>query len=819
MPIVTVGSLHPTYLLLAMAHRLEALRGAWFAVGICLAWGSGAAPGGWAWIPVGLLPLVALLPRTRGTRVALVLGFVLESCVFGLLWRTVPVRNDLEGRFEVRLARQVRQDRWIAEILHAPDPGLVGQMVRLRASRSEAPGRTLRGWATLRFPRPPMAPGGFDEERWAGSAGLVGALDSRNLVGLDPPVPTDGTPSLQLWRSRIREAVAGRLATLLDPAASSLWSATLLADASFLPRSVGTAFRRSGLTHMLTVSGFHIVVLGGACLALTSLLRLPVLPGAAGAILVVWSYVLFLAFPPSALRAAAAFTAALVARTRGRPPHAGNALALACGILLLLDPGAPFRMGIQLSVCATAALIWLAPALRAGIPSPVERVLPGILLQGLIASVAATLATAPVLAWHVGCVPWIGIPAGLVASAGFAGGFLATVTLLPLAFLPDVFSIASAGASEMCARLVLEITLRSGDWSAGWIECSRPFPGTLLLWAVGLTSLCLARRHPTVRRSLPLGFLGGATLWLWVGIASGTQEPRAVFLSVGQGDATVLIARDRSAWLIDAGPRGFGDPPRDAGEDVVIPALKALRVSRLEGIVVTHPDLDHWGGVASVARSYPPRFLVEPATRSPDSAAGWDSVRSRVLASTGARHVVMSAGQRIPWGQGALECLSPMRGLSVPDRNAGSLVLAVRERGWRLLLVGDAEAWTERRILSGGWPVRADLLKVGHHGSRNGSSEEFLAAVSPRWALLSAGKHNRYHHPHPEAVARIRHQGARILDTRQGTWMLEGDVEGEIQPRLVPGRWWSGPWERTDLSLAPPPWISNTLSGKSSKKR
>lgn len=769
-------------------HRLEPLRGLWLAAGVLLAWASVALPSPWSWSSPALFACMVFLPRSRGTRLVLVCGSLVGGVVQGSMWGDAPPGGELRGHFEIEVRREVREGRYEATILRGPPGTSPGAMVRISLD-SAGIGERRAGTGALRFPRPPENPGGFDEERWAASAGLSGTLrfDSSRTTG-SAHLPWDK------FRQDLGDRVRSILVARLDASSADLWIATLLADGTRLPRDVNTAFRQTGLYHMLSVSGFHLVVLGGAAMLLLSLLRVGAAASGAGALAVVWLYVAFLGFPDPALRSAVAFSGFVLARWTGRRAHAGNALGLGGAVLVLLDPNSPFQTGVQLTMVATASLIWLAPGLDALV---LPRRGPGwvrSLLRGATASLAATLATAPVLAWSTGLVPWIGIPMGLLASGFFSAGFLASLIVVAMGALPEAWSLGFAGAADLCSRAVLEIALRSGAWEDGWFQVPRPAVVSMVLWfvALGLVASCAAGVAARRRALVGLALLAPFLLWKE---SEPTEGPLVlIFLAVGQGDATLVQVPGAGDWLVDGGPKTFGPHPRDAGQEIVVPALRALRVGSLEGVVVTHPDLDHWGGVPAIGEVVPVTVLVEPAPPNPEPSEGWNHSRGEIIAG-GTVPRGLAFGQRIPLGSfGGLVCLAPGLLDQYPSRNAASLVLSVRWGKARALLAGDAETWTEDRMLASGADLRADLLKVGHHGSKGSSGATFLRAVRPRWAVISCGTRNRYGHPHDQALDRLRQEGARILDTRAGAWKASLHPDGRIEVEPAQVRWWNGPW-------------------------
>ena len=269
---------------------------------------------------------------------------------------------------------------------------------------------------------------------------------------------------------------------------------------------------------------------------------------------------------------------------------------------------------------------------------------------------------------------------------------------------------------------------------------------------------------------------------LWAGQAalslSGRGTLRIVAIDVGQGDA-IALRTPRGRWfLVDAGPRGFGGS--DAGLTRVVPYLHGQGARRLEAIVLTHPDEDHAGGLASVLRHVPAGAVLGPGFSGGQSGHMDGAAEARRA--------------RIPWRRAAagdawtvdgvdFEVLSPARGgpsghSAASSPNEWSVVLRVSFGGFSALLMGDADAAVESRLLDRG-PVT--LLKVGHHGSRTSTSEDFVRAVSPGYALIPVGARNRYGHPDPAVLARLARAGAHVYRTDlDGTVTLTAREDGSV---------------------------------------
>lgn len=782
-----------------LRELLDPLRGFWLFTGAAAGWSLHAMP--WPWgavVGICLLGAAWAFALSRGSRVALLAGLALQAACF-LRWEPAPPPLDREGRFEVAVVRGNPSGSGDCRILSAPDPELRGRTVRCRGGR---PGDTLRGVGELRALRAATNPGGFDARAWGASAGLEGFLRWKDGA---PPDRAPGGPS---WGEGLRRwtavAVQRTLRRRLEPAAASLWTATILARSDALPFDALDAFRSSGLFHMLSVSGFHMAVLGGGLVVLLSLVRVPRRWAWVGAALAVFAYAWLLRFPPAVTRSTVAFAVVAAALWGGRRPHARNALFLAAALLICLDPNLPFRMGAQLTFAATAALLWGTPVLREWLPPEWRR---GRwdkwFWTPLAASLAATLATAPLLAWHTGVVPWIGIPAGLVSGSAFAVGFLAALGTVLLGALPAWCSWGFAGAAEGCARAVYEVALRAGEWEPGRWVVGRPEAGVMAAWLAVLVLVAFTVRR-RFRGAIWVAAVATACAAALLATRHRRPEMRLVFLDVGQGDATLVSWPSGRHWLVDAGPGSRTGGGREAGRDAILPAMRILGIGKLDAVVVSHGDFDHYGGLAGVARGIEPSELFVSVDAGTPPSPGFDTLRAR-LEGRGWKVRAVGGGQILTYSDGArCEVVAPGRWGPVP-RNQASLVLRFGYDTARALVPGDADSISESFQIAAGEPLRSQILQVGHHGSRHSSSLAWLRLVAPREAVLSYGRDNRYGHPHAQVLERLDAVGARAWRTTEGAVVARLSGTGaSVDP--APQAWWRGPWRRADLSL-PLPWI------------
>ena len=260
--------------------------------------------------------------------------------------------------------------------------------------------------------------------------------------------------------------------------------------------------------------------------------------------------------------------------------------------------------------------------------------------------------------------------------------------------------------------------------------------------------------------------------------ALGGQRVELHVIDVGQGDA-IAIRSPRGRWaLIDAGPRGRS---YDAGVARVQPYLSRRQAHALSVLVVTHPDADHIGGAASTMEALPVHALLEPVQPDPRRMylQTLDAARRR-----GTRLIAARAGTRVVMDGVELEVLFPADRLAPPERaNDNSAVILLRFGTFHALLLGDApvsvEQWIARQY---GPELRAQVLKVGHHGSSTSTGDVLLAAIRPALALIPVGRQNRYGHPAPDVLARLRRNGIPVLRTdERGAIVVRADAGGRMR--------------------------------------
>jgi competence protein ComEC len=651
------------------------------------------------------------------------------------------------------------------------------------------PGERWEFSVRLRRPHGGVNPGGFDLEAWLLERGLRATGYVRTGRADEAPqrlatmVWTFGT-AIDRARDELRRRLQQRLQ---GERYGGVLIALVLGDQRAIAEPDWLLFNRTGIAHLVSISGLHITMIAGLAAWFTALAwrrsrRLlalaPVQTAAAcAAVLAALAYCLLAGWGVPAQRTffmLATVAAALVLR---RSSGMATTLALAAAVVCALDPWAAIAPGFWLSFGAVAAIFWISygrlpPAQPAGWKHRLR-------VAGQV-QLAVTLLLVPLTLVLFRQVSLVSPLANAVAIP------LVSFVVTPLALLGALFTALPAPLSSIAVPLlalagaVFDALAAGLHWLAAWNWAAIALPAppwwTLPLALAGV-AWCLAPP------GWPLRWAGA--LWLLPLMTWPPQRPPAdelwvTALDVGQGMALLVETRD-AVLLYDAGPRY--SPDADAGSRVLLPYLRWRGIGRLDALVVSHLDSDHSGGTASIVASLPVgRVLTSIAPGHP--------------ALAGAPAERCASGQRFALGAAEVAVLHPLAGdygRKLPT-NALSCVLMVRLGAQRVLLTGDLPGKQEAELIPRESSLRATLAVAPHHGSRHSSSAEWVQAVAPQWVAVQAGYRNRFGHPDAAVVARWQGQGAKLVRTDQhgaAQWRLHAGGAMQLESwRLEHRRYW-----------------------------
>lgn len=597
-------------------------------------------------------------------------------------------------------------------------------------------------------------------------------------------------------RARLRAAGVRRVDSVFL-ADAPMARALLLADMHLIEPAIRRRWSRSGLVHLLSVSGVHVAIIAAALLMLGRVLRLSHRAAVLLAVGVTAVYVGILGLPPPAVRAAVMFCAVLIAKLRQRPASEWSVLTLGALLPVLVDPAAPLDLGWQLSVLGVVALAASGRFARRQGWKGVEWSIS--LRRELLASSVASLASTPLIAWYFGTISLIAPLTNLVAAPLVAA--LQPTLFLALLCSPDL-RVARFVAGAAHPLLVMLDGIAAAGAAPSW--AATDLAPTLLqallggLLVAGLLAAMVQRdgAPPLLMAAL------SAVLLMWHGVwgtfGSGVMEVH--FLNVGQGDAAA-IRTPRGRWiLIDA---GGGPPGVDHGQRTVLRYLRRLG-GPVEIFILSHPHLDHVGGAPAVIGTARPRLFLDGAYAG-GSGAYRASLESAAVHDVEWRRVHPADTLRVDGV--LLRFLAPDSAWTVGlrDANLASTIVRVEYGQTRVLFVGDAELEEEEWLLQhtpSEW-LRAEVLKVGHHGSRTSSGSALLDAIMPSLALVSVGRGNRYGHPSPDVLREFDRRGVRVVRTDiAGTTVVRTD--GRTVLVTTAAQHWSLPFPDSATGWSPP---------------
>lgn len=595
--------------------------------------------------------------------------------------------------------------------------------------------------------------GTFDMETWNRVQGLAGRLRQVEVRLL--PEGGSGIEKIldqfALWNLSIRQGIM----QVLPGDRGALFCGMVLGGQQGLSEETQEVFRANGLSHLLAVSGTHVLLLTGLLLLL--LRSVPARYRLSILLLMLVAYACLCGLKPAVLRA---LLMALPLIFSIEKVQRDNLFLLTAMLLLFVKPLWLLDLGFQMSFAAAGGILWLQKKLR----GYAYLYLPDFLAEVLTITGAAQLGVLPFLIAYFHQFSLL--------------SFLSSLILIPVLELGVVLGLAGylllvifdwnlllQGAGTVIAQALHWADLLSGIPGTMLTVATLPLwcAGLYYLWWIFLLFLPVVHGISLTTRRLVLWscfvILGGTLGWCqW-----GPVPFRAYFLDVGQGDCAVLITPRRQAVVIDVGgARGL-----DTGSRILAPFLRSQGVSRVALLLLSHGDMDHAAGGAGLVRNLP----VEKIILQPHNLSEYQENLVRLAEPDG----VVRAAPGMSYTIDGVE----VKILDLPERsekNTDSILAAVHWQGYGLLFTGDIDSNRERAL---SWEGRYHLVKVPHHGSRYSNSEEFYEALKPEVAVLSVGRDNGYGHPHREALEHIQESGAQLFRTdRDGMITVEFNDDG-----------------------------------------
>lgn len=658
-----------------------------------------------------------------------------------------------------------------------------GILVTTQQQEEILPGAVVRVEGKLEAVEEAGNPGQFDSVSYYGAKGIFYSMWADK-----PEVLREGSG----WRAaleRFRTTLRRNLEEMLPQPHAGTMAAMLLGDKSMLDPETKINYQMGSLLHVLSISGLHLSLLGMGLYRLLVRVRLPV-PGAAGAAVVFMGiYCIFTGQNVATLRALVMFGAVLGAKVTGRSYDALSSISLSLILLLTENHFNLFYSGFQLSFAAVIGAGVIYPLWRKGFGAERTRTradrLRKWLLDNVLSCLAITMTSMPVVSFHFGEISVLGLASNLVVLPSLAGvmvpGILgmaaglislklgAAVMWLPRILLGFYETVAGGlrqipGVSLICGRpalwqaVVYYLLLALGTW---WI------------WRLGDLGRQGIRQRVWKITGMFLSLAAGISILLW----RRPVELSVTVLDVGQGDCIVVCAGTFS-MLVDGGSSDV----KGVGDFRILPYLKSQGIRSLDSIVITHPDADHVSGILELMEAVADRETTLRISRLflPVWMRGTSEEEQflELAARTGSAVGYLQRGDAIRSGEMSARILHPDKRDYSFSPNEGSVTMEITYGSFRGLLTGDLEGEAENRLIPS--LGQCQFLKVGHHGSKNGTGQSFLERVRPKTAVISCGLNNRYGHPDPGTVK-------RLLDMGSDCWytMESGAVRMELEGRRM----------------------------------
>jgi competence protein ComEC len=567
-----------------------------------------------------------------------------------------------------------------------------------------------------------------------------------------------------------RQYIRGLADKYLQGDEAALLLGLALGERSGLSARVQEAFSNTGTTHVLAVSGLHVVLVAFILFLVLRIVRFPRRWAALGTCVGLVFYTILTGSPPSIVRATIMAVAVLLGGLFERQGNGLNMLGLAGLLILFFWPQSLFDVGFQLSFAATAGILAVTRPIQNQLFRVTENeVLREWLLLPLAVSLAAQIFTAPFLAYHFHKIPTISLLANLVV-VPTTNLLLALGLLMAMLYPLGNWVVWPLAASAYAASWISLKSVELFDMvKFGVIVWPKPDLIQTLIYGIALIIVFKFNKIKKIRFVIVVFLLAVLNIFVWAKTFVTDDKLKVTFLDVGQGDAAFIQFPNGKTMLIDAGP---SQEKFDSGQRTIYPYLKYQGLNSIDLAIISHGDADHAGGFSYLLSHVTVKRLMITGHQC-DQPLFLSAMEAAVKAKTDIDTL---------WGYDTLSGISPARGFVFCQRdsaavgNEASIICFIQYGQKSFLFTGDMGPQLEDTLYAKGLLPKCTVLKVPHHGSHINNSPAVIKAVSPEMAVIQVGQNNRFGHPSPEVVEGYQAAGSKIYRTdEQGAIVMETD--------------------------------------------
>lgn len=656
-------------------------------------------------------------------------------------------------------------------------------------------GRSVSAIGSLKPFMKPTNLGQFDTKTYYENEGFCGNLEVESIS-----IERQSHITSLLWLiprqlNKIKVRVLSNYKKILPSRETGILAAMLLGDKTEIDEEIRELYQGNSISHILAISGLHISLIGGIIYTILKKMKIGHKKSIVASMLILLFYGMMTGFAVSTARAIIMIYIFFLSLLLKRSYDIVNATAISTLVLLLINHRLIYQSSFQLSFLAVVGIFFISPSLEYIFNQENNKKnLKNLIIKSIICSISINIATFPIILYNYYEISLLGILLNIIVIplmsflviTGLAGGIIGNFLGIGNFILGTSYFILIL--YERICRIAINLPINR------MILGSPSLHSVCIYYIVVFLSfyfISLNKRVEKYNRIFKINKKTGRKEALIVGVFSLIIGiiiliPRKTgnfvdMLDIGQGDCFVIRQAEK-VYISDCGSTSVGK----VGKNRLIPFLKYKGISKVKGVIVSHLDLDHVNGVMELIEDSEiqiDKIFISIAYKNNAEIRGREFDKLLKLAhEKGVVIRYLKALDIIKDGNLKLTCIYPRGDEKISDPNEGSIVMKLELEGTSVLFTGDAGEISEFKILKeiNNDFLKSDVLKVGHHGSKNSSNKEFLSKISPRYFLISCGNNNRYGHPHRESIERIKAQGGKILRTD-----LSGGISLELRGREI----------------------------------